>query len=111
MVVEIKYGIGDRVKFKFAQKEIEYAPCPCCGGRGTIDGVDGNEYECSECDGSGKVEIKSIKVMHDYYNTIDDIKVVWSRDKKDAKVYYKMNGWNWSYTWIDEEAIEELLTS
>ena len=56
MIIEVKYGVGDAIKYlKKKRKEI-IDECPCCGGTGNVEGVDGNLYDCGYCDSTGFIE-------------------------------------------------------
>ena len=53
--INIKYDVGDNIKYIHRIHKDIMDECPCCGGTGQIIGVDGKWYECGECEGSGKI--------------------------------------------------------
>lgn len=53
MNIDVKYDVGDKVVYKKRETEFREETCSCCGGKGSIIGVDGKTYICGHCDGSG----------------------------------------------------------
>ena len=64
MKIKIKYDVGDKVRYWRINKEPIFANCGCCAGSGWVQGRDGYDYTCPECEGAGKifVEYKEIKI-------------------------------------------------
>ena len=54
--INIKYNVGDVIRYKVQREEFKHLPCPCCGGPGWIPGMDKMKYECPECEGHGWIE-------------------------------------------------------
>lgn len=55
MIIDIKYNLGDNIRYIERKQHEVYGPCPCCDQVGEIIGADGEKYECPNCEGSGKV--------------------------------------------------------
>ena len=70
MIIDIKYNIGDNIRYIERKRREVYGPCPCCDQTGEIIGADGEEYECPNCDGSGRVYKETIKTEEEKTGTI-----------------------------------------
>lgn len=105
MQVDIKYAINDIVRFIHPGVVTTTSTCGFCGGTGEISGLDGSKDECPRCEGTG-VQKTVFQDNLPREGTIQDIFVNWQKGKE-PKVSYRMSGWNWSQTKIDEEAITE----
>lgn len=53
--INIKYAVGDSVRYlnKIYHQIMEV--CPCCSGDGKITGKDGEEYYCPKCEAVGQI--------------------------------------------------------
>ena len=60
-IIQIKYDVGDNIRFFDIKKEAIKIECPCCGGSGHIIGYDNQEYECGECEGEGTIQTGEYK--------------------------------------------------
>lgn len=106
MLIEVKWAIGDKVKFIMVTEENIVKECPCCGGSGKVLGVHNGWYECGECEGTGEIiteEKRAVETEH--IGIIADIKIYWNRCAEKYEVWYRMQGWKWSQTWIPEKNI------
>ena len=113
MLIEVKYAIGDKVRYRHATTIVEKEDCTFCNGSGEIVSMfDGTIEECPRCDGRGYLE-NEYDGTREYIGTIRDIQVYYYGDKNPGVpspyVLYRMNGWNWSQTWIAESSILEVL--
>lgn len=105
MLIDVKYAVNDKVKFKFNKTVTSTCTCGFCGATGRIRGFDGSEEDCPRCDGRGYTEIISGQdVILD--GTIKEIRIKWKRSGI-PHVYYIMMGWEWSTTEIPQEDIVE----
>ena len=105
MLIDVKYKIGDKVRFKHPVVAFRRVKCACCDGIGTIIGRDGKEYECPECEGNGYLdeEYKDYDAVHE--STIRGIECFCYGDKREPYVLYQMSDWKWSQTQIAENQI------
>ena len=55
MIIETKYGFGDKVWSLFQVIKSRHKTCGFCGGDGKVTGNDGNIQDCPVCYGSGDV--------------------------------------------------------
>lgn len=111
MLIEVKYAIGDHVRFKNSATIVEKEDCEFCGTIGTITGLDGTVEDCPRCDGKGYTE-KEISSELEYDAVINDIKVYYCgrNDRvQNPYVLYRMSGWSWGQTWIGEDQILEVI--
>jgi hypothetical protein len=51
MQINVKYDVGDMVDYWKILKEPHFANCGCCGNTGMVEGKDGYDYTCPECEG------------------------------------------------------------
>lgn len=58
-IINIKYDVGDNIRYIERKRKPILIDCPCCGGSGKIIGKDGNLYDCGECEGQGKYHVDS----------------------------------------------------
>lgn len=56
MIIEVKYNIGDSIRYIERKDHITWKPCLCCDKNGYIVGADGEKYDCPVCEGRGRVE-------------------------------------------------------
>lgn len=79
MKIDVKYAVGDKIRYWRIDRKERYATCGCCGGLGWIEGKDKYNYPCPECDEFGKIlagveEIKvedegTISAVHVHYDS------------------------------------------
>lgn len=79
MIINVKYDIGDTVRYIEKIIDPVWEPCPCCNGKKYIIGADKEKYQCPNCEGEGKVEGEdafvekektgTIQTIHVYYNS------------------------------------------
>lgn len=58
-IINIKYDVGDNIRYIDRKRKPILIDCPCCGGKGYVMGCDGNPYDCGECEGQGKYHADS----------------------------------------------------
>lgn len=110
MLIEVKYAIGDKVRFRHGVTIVDKDHCSFCDGEGVIRSLfDGTEEECPRCDGKGYTE-------HEYEGSVEDIETIrdiqvyyYGENDKEPYVLYRMSGWKWSQTWIAESQILEVI--
>lgn len=64
MIIDVKYDIGDVVKYIERRKDKVFGPCSCCDGDGYITGNDDVKYVCPKCKG-GKQDFLGEKVSEE----------------------------------------------
>lgn len=107
MLIDVKYAVNDRVKFKYNKTVTFNCPCGFCGATGRMRGLDGSEEDCPRCDGRGYTEmIQGEDVIEE--GTIRKIGISWKRNRE-PEVYYIMSDWKWSTTEIPQEDIKEVI--
>lgn len=80
LISEIKFSIFGKNKKK------EQIKCGFCGGRGVINGYDGDEMRCLKCFGEGyKIELKPMSWQIVSELTIGQIKVLYRGKSKGIK--------------------------
>lgn len=92
MIIDVKYNVGDCIKFYKKNWTEKYVKCGCCNGEGSIIGYNGKRYDCGHCGGKGVIrdgydveeELKEsiISSVHFQYDS-DAI------EKKKLKIWYK----------------------
>ena len=45
MIIDVKYNLGDNIKYIERKEYEDYGSCPCCNQTGEIIGVDGEKYD------------------------------------------------------------------
>ena len=53
--INLKYDIGDVVKYKTTEDEYKYAVCEFCGGTGRVWGVNNTSANCPRCGGNTEI--------------------------------------------------------
>ena len=56
MMIDVKYNIGDSIRYIEKTSHPVWGCCPCCEGEKYIIGADGEQYECPKCEGNGTVD-------------------------------------------------------
>ncbi len=88
MNIEVKYNIGDKIKFKTAQQLDEYETCSFCNGNKQIQGADNTVLPCPKCNGRG---ITRKVLVTDKIETIYNIMVSYnSMDMGQAQISYQI---------------------
>jgi len=105
--LDVKYAIGDTVRFKHVAIYDKREDCTFCGCSGKIKGLDGTVVDCPKCGGTGYFE-EEVKGEHLYTGTIRDIQAFVFHDQE-SYVLYRMAGWAWNNIWIAESMIVEVL--
>ena len=113
MLIDVKYAIGDKVRFKHTVVIVDKEACTFCNESGYVTGADGTTEECPRCEGKGYIEVE-INGELTYEGEIKDIQVYYYENPTSGVtpnpyVMYKMSGWNWSQTWISESSIIEVI--
>lgn len=105
MLLDVKYAINDRVKFKHNKTIASKCDCGFCGSFGRVRGLDGSEEDCPRCDGRGYTEmIRGEDVIEE--GNIQKIGIYWKRNRE-PEIFYIMSEWKWSTTEIPQEDIVE----
>ena len=73
MKIEIKYNIGDVIKYKHKILHEVFEPCTCCDGVGKIIGADGDVYLCPKCEGNKSVKVGELEEEIEKEGTINRI--------------------------------------
>ncbi len=112
MIINVKYDIGDTIKYIERKKQYVYGSCPCCNRAGEITGVDGEKYECPNCKGSGKVYKEMIESKEEKTGTIKTINVSYSSEMEcyhgKPWIYYTTP--HSSYHIMQEDVIEKIIS-
>lgn len=82
--INLKYDIGDVVKYKTIEDEYEYAACEFCGGTGRIWGVTHTSAACPMCGGYTKTLKDIVKKEVIKEGTIER----WRMSSLDEEPYY-----------------------
>lgn len=80
MIIDVKYNLGDNIRYIERKRHETYGPCPCCNQVGEIIGVDGKKYECPNCGGSGEVFEGMIESKEEKTGTIQSFIVSYHSD-------------------------------
>lgn len=113
MNINVKYDIGDVIKYMMKIRHEVFDKCPCCYGDGYVIGQDGRQYECSECEGTGSVSTgKYLVEAQEKEGTISSIHVHFdsnysSFDGK-PKIYYNVP--QTIYKIMQEDVIEKIVS-
>ena len=107
MTIEVKYSIGDRVKFRHSVSDIDLIPCTFCNCTGKVTGADGTTDDCPRCDGRSAIQ-EEYDAIKEFEGIIKRIELHMD-GKKEPYVLYQMEGWKWSYSWIAESQILEVI--
>lgn len=80
MKIEVKYNIGDNIRYIQRTPHAVYVECPCCGGEGWIFGADKKIYDCPNCEGFGKICEKEIESEEEKTGTIKTFAVSYNSE-------------------------------
>lgn len=78
MIIEVKYDIGDKIKWQYGVKSNNYITCPFCNGENVIIGKDGSQIICPKCHGNGNIREE---IQHERVDIIDGVYVNYVNDK------------------------------
>lgn len=98
MIIDVKYQVGDNVKYIHKEYVTEYIKCPCCDGKGFIMGHDNMKYNCPSCGISGQIkdghkireEVRegTISYVFAQYDTrLKDSIIIWYGTPHDPKIF------------------------
>ena len=82
--INLKYDIGDVVKYKTTEDEYKYAACEFCGGTGRVWGANNASAACPLCGGYTKILKDIIKKEVIREGTIER----WRMSSLDEEPYY-----------------------
>lgn len=91
MDINTKYDIGDIIVYKSLNRRYRKLQCGCCGGSGIINGLDGVEYECGECEGSGEL-VEEIEGPNYEVGSIKQIYITIEKDNPRIEYSTKYSG-------------------
>lgn len=57
MNIDIKYNIGDKVKWRKSQELNQYETCSFCNGAKEVQGADNTVLPCPKCHGRGTTKV------------------------------------------------------
>ena len=75
MKIEVKYNIGDNIRYIERKQHDVYVECPCCRGKGWILGADEETYECPRCEGYAEVYDGTEEILEEKTGTIQTFHV------------------------------------
>lgn len=78
MIINVKYDVGDNIRYIDRTSHCAYIICPCCEGKKYITGADNLRYICPNCDGTGKIEEGIIETEEIKTGTIKEVIVRYS---------------------------------
>lgn len=58
MIIDVKYNVGDKVKWKSYVETKDHITCPFCSGKNVIIGNDGSQMICPRCYGNGNIAVE-----------------------------------------------------
>ena len=95
MIIEVKYNVGDSIRYIERKNHEVWGPCPCCDGFKYITGADGEKYECPVCEGKGQVLEGELESEEEKTGTISSIHVIYDsnyhgRAGREPWVYYNI---------------------
>lgn len=80
MTIDVKYNIGDNIRYIEKISHLVWGRCPCCEGEKYIIGADGEQYECPKCEGNGKIREENLNVEDEKTGTIKSIHIHYDSD-------------------------------
>lgn len=94
MQIDVKYGVGDMIDYWKILREPHFADCGCCGNTGTIEGQDGYDYTCPECEGQGKILVEYVDKKIWSHGVIGSVHVRYDSNvyPKEANIFYRLVG-------------------
>lgn len=90
MIINVKYDIGDSIRYIEKIYDPVWELCPCCKGKKYIIGADKEKYQCPKCKGNGRVHEEGTSVEKEKTGTIEAIHVHYNSDCYHDKlsIYY-----------------------
>ena len=90
MIIEIKYNVGDNIRYTYSDYVTKYVKCPCCDGSGYIVGKNGKVYDCPNCDPDhwGQIKDGYDIFKHEVTGTISAFHVNYDSTLKKPIIYY-----------------------
>lgn len=113
MIIEIKYNVGDSIRYIERKTHEVWGPCTCCDGSGYITGFDGEKYDCPNCEGKGQVFEGELESEEEKTGTVSSVHVVYDsnyyghRGKK-PWIYYNIPQNHYNIN--QEDVIERIFT-
>ena len=94
MQINVKYDVGDMVDYWKILKEPHFADCGCCGNTGVIEGQDGYDYTCPECEGQGKILAEYVDKKVWSHGIISSVHVRYDSNTypKGVNIFYRLEG-------------------
>ena len=80
MTIDVKYNIGDSIRYIEKISHLVWDLCSCCKGEKYIIGADGEQYECPKCEGNGKIRKENLNVEDEKTGTIKSIHIHYDSD-------------------------------
>ena len=80
MTIDVKYNIGDSIRYIEKISHPVWDLCSCCKGEKYIIGADGEQYECPKCEGNGKIRKENSNVEDEKTGTIKSIHIHYDSD-------------------------------
>ena len=80
MTIDVKYNIGDSIRYIEKISYPVWDLCSCCKGEKYIIGADGEQYECPKCAGNGKVHEGDLNIEDEKTGTIKSIHIHYDSD-------------------------------
>ena len=78
MTIDVKYNVGDNIRYIKENFYPVWEPCPCCDGKKYIIGADERKYQCPNCEGHGKVMMEDdMRTEEEKTGTIDSVHVTY----------------------------------
>ncbi len=110
MTIDVKYNIGDNIRYIEKISHPVWGRCPCCDGEKYIVGVDGEHYECPKCGGNGKVHEGDLNVETEKTGTIKSVHIHYDSDMDfyhgKSNIYYSIP--QGSYHIRQEDVLEKI---
>lgn len=75
MTIDVKYNVGDNIRYIEKIFHPVWDRCSCCKGEKYIIGADEKQYECPKCKGNGKVCEGGLNVEDKKTGTIKSIHI------------------------------------
>ena len=107
MIIDVKYNVGDKVKWKSFVETKDHVTCPFCGGKNVINGEDGSQMICPRCYGNGNIVVEK---EIDREGSIIQILVSYNSNEKQKyiggpEILYNING-----SLVDQSRILEVIS-
>lgn len=113
MIIEIKYNVGDSIRYIERRTHEVWGSCPCCDKSGYIIGADGEKYDCPNCEGKGQVFEGDLESEEEKTGTISSMHVVYDsnyfgRRGREPWIYYNIPQSNYNIN--QDDVIERIFT-